>query len=351
MTARLDRARTDVTSGQSVLCVADDRAWCEPGIRVLIASLAQFSPALEVQLFFPPAGEAFHEWLEGYPNVRLNQFALQGEWRGWNIKPELLMILLRAGYRRVLWIDSDIVVTSAIEPIIDEARPEALIIAEEALCASHYDGDALRARGWGLEVGRQVPFSLNTGVIGVTETHFPLLQRWQEVLCSDEYRAAMKLPWDQRPLHFITDQEALTALLCSKEFAKVHLYLLHRGRDIIQYFGSAGYTTAERFRNIIRPPIFIHSMGHKSWLPMPPTTGIAAGLRSLYQELSPYRVSAQRHGDSLQDSSWLEPPSRLGRLLMRLGFGSASLVGLPLALLNDAVRWVKWSHTGGEPRR
>lgn len=340
-----------LSSEKSVLCIADDRAWCEPGIRILIDSLSNHSPELGIELFYPPAGDDFRLWLNQYPRVRLNHFALEGEWRGWNIKPELLMILLRAGYERVLWIDSDIVVASAVGPVLHDLAAQKLIIAEEALCASHYDGDAVRARGWGLEVGRRVPFSLNTGVVGVTLAHLALLKRWHEVLCSDEYRAAMILPWDRRPLHFITDQEALTALLCSREFADIPLHILHRGKSIIQYFGSAGYTVRERLANLLRPPVFIHSMGHKAWLPLPDTVGLSAQLLSLYQELSPYRVAARRHRASLADDRWLRPQSRLGRFMMGIGLAQTSLVGLPIALLNDAVRWVKWAGTGGEPRR
>jgi hypothetical protein len=40
-----------------------------------------------------------------------------------------------------------------------------------------------------------------------------------------------------------------------------------------------------------------------------------------------------------------------GRVLTGVAGARAPLVGLPIALVNDAIRYVKWPHTGGEPRR
>jgi hypothetical protein len=229
---------------------------------------------------------------------------------------------------------------------------EAIIVAEEAMCSSHYDGDALRARSWGLEIGRRLPFQLNSGVVSFTSRHVDFIRRWEAVLNSDAYLEAMALPWDQRPRHFMGDQEVLTALLCSAEFSHFPLRFLRRGHEVVQYFGPSGYTTPERWINLRQGmPIFIHSQGHKAWLPLPDAEGAKDALMRLYQDLSPYRVAARAYRDQLDDTAWLEPATAAGRLLNAVGGGRAPLVGLPIALVNDAFRYVKWAHTGGEPRR
>ncbi len=335
-----------------VVCVAENRQLCEPGIRVLIASLAAQSPGVPVELFFPVASDAFVKWLDAYPNVRLNAHTLQEPWRAWNIKPEAMLTLLAAGHADVLWVDTDIIVTSDIRRIYDGQPMEAIIVAEEAMCSSHYDGDAMRARGWGLEIGRSLPFQLNGGVVGFTSRHVDFIHRWQTVLNSDEYLEAQELPWDQRPRHFMADQEVLTALLCSAEYSHFPLRFLRRGREVVQYFGSSGYTVTERWINLSQGmPIFIHSQGHKAWLPLPDAHGLKDALMRLYQELSPYRVAARAYRDQLDDATWLKPSTPLGRLLTRVAGARAPLVGLPIALVNDAFRYVKWARTGGEPRR
>ena len=335
-----------------VVCVAESRQWCEPGIRVLIASLAAHNPDVPVELFFPVASDAFVKWLGAYPNVRLNAHMLQGPWRSWNIKPEAMLALLAGGHDDVLWVDTDVIVTSDLSRIYDDQPMEAIVVAEEAMCQSHYDGDAMRARGWGLEIGRSLPFQLNGGVVGFTNRHVDFIRRWETVLNSDEYLKAQKLPWDQRPRHFIADQEVLTALLCSTEYSHFPLRFLRRGREVIQYFGPSGYTVLERWINLRQGmPIFIHSQGHKAWLPLPDARGLRGALRRLYQDLSPYRVTARAYRDQLDDAAWLEPSTTAGRLLTGVAGGRAPLVGLPIALVNDAIRYVKWPHTGGEPRR
>src|SRR4051794_30189887 len=123
---------------QPVICIADDRASCEPGIRILIASLAEHSPSLRIELFYPPADQSFTAWASKFPNVAVNPPGLDGPWAGFNIKPAALIGLLDRGFDNLLWIDTDIVVRSPIEKLYEHFDPTFLIISEEALCSSHY---------------------------------------------------------------------------------------------------------------------------------------------------------------------------------------------------------------------
>lgn len=339
-------------SRKPVICVAENRTWCEPGIRLLIASLARHSPDLTIELFYPVAPASFVEWVANYPRVRLNSLTLPEPWRGWNIKPEALLALLNGGYDDVLWVDTDIIVAKDINLIYRGLSMDTLVVAEEALCSSHYDGDAMRARLWGLEIGRALPFQLNGGVVGFTKRHIEFLEDWRKVLNSDEYLEAQKLPWDKRPRHFMADQEVLTAMLCGKQYASLPLHFLYRGKSIIQYFQANCYTLRERFYNLTRGmPFFIHSQGHKVWTPLPEVSGFKAKSLNLYQRMSPYIFEARNYRDVLEDTRWLEPQSAMDRALTAMSLGKAPLGGLPIAILNDAFRHIKWAHKGGEPRR
>ena len=86
------------------------------------------------------------------------------------------------GFEQIIWIDSDIIVTRDFTPILNTLDPHVIAIAEEALWGSYDYSEALRARLWGFDVGRSLPFTLNTAVLRVTRLHYRLLQRWREIL-------------------------------------------------------------------------------------------------------------------------------------------------------------------------
>jgi hypothetical protein len=328
---------------QPTVCIAENRRSCEPALRILVASMARHCPGLPVALFVPDASEAFADFVTNYPSCSLNPRPLSGLWTKYDIKPVALLTVLEAGARSVIWIDSDILIARDFRPIFAGLDDGMIAVTEEALCSSHGDPDGLRARLWGMPVGRVLPFTLNTGVVRVTQSHLPLLRAWNALLQSEAYRSGQALPWDQRGLHVLGDQEVLTALLASEPYAGVPLRFLRRGRDIIQFFGSTGYTTAERVGNLRHGlPPFIHSQGFRPWWPREPTgSGWSDRFATVYRDLSPYTVAAQSYADVLDDPTWLTPPSRTARLLRGLGAANVALTGLPLALVADAARVLK----------
>ena len=152
-----------------------------------------------------------------------------------------------------------------------------------------------RARAWGFDVARKLPSTLNTCVIRLTPAHIPLLERWKELLEGEEYSLAQRRPWYERPVHMIGDQDVLTALLSSPEFATLPLVYLRRGSDIVQYFGPPGYTTLERLSDLRTGlPPFVHEQGGgKPWhLDGGRPDGLRSAIDRLYSELSPYRHCA-----------------------------------------------------------
>jgi hypothetical protein len=142
----------------------------------------------------------------------------------------------------------------------------------------------------------------------------------------------------------MSDQDVLTALLSSLEYADIPIQFLRRGYEIIQYFGSSGYTMRERMQHLFsQMPPFVHSQGYKPWWPIDAVSqnGISARFNRLYQEVTPYVYLARHYRPELDSADWLEPRTRFGKWLDRLAFGRAPLLGMPLALVADAVRIFK----------
>lgn len=324
-----------------VVCIAEDRRSYECALRLLIASLDRHCPGLPIQLFAPDPSPAFRDWLAARASVTLNTQRIEGGLGGYDVKPQALISLIERGFEQVLWIDSDVLVVSDFRPALAAIEPGTFITTEEALCSSHPDPDALRARLWGFPVGRTLPFTANSGVLRAGPAHLDLLKRWLGLLGEPAYRAAQKRPWHERPLHLMGDQEVLTAVLASAEFADVPVKFLRRGSGIIQYFGSTGYTVRERLGNLFgHQPFFFHSQGYKPWWPPKAERGHSFSDRfnSLYQEVTPYVMLAQPYRAELETDAWLEPRSAAGHVLRGLAFGQAPLFGLPLALVADLVR-------------
>ncbi|WP_375401961.1 hypothetical protein [uncultured Sphingomonas sp.] len=324
------------------LCIAENRKDCEPGLRLLLASLAHHWPDQSMHVFYPDPDGAFLEWVANYPLVELNALPIDGDWDGYNIKPTLLAALIDQGYDAVTWIDADISFARSPEPRLMRTTLAEVIICEEAMIDTHGSFGETRTKQWGLDVGRSLPFAFNSCVLGVTREHRELLSAWQALLRSSEYRAAQRLDFSARPIHLMGDQEVLTALLASMRFAGIPIRVLRRGRDVIQYLGTVGYTMRERALHLVGglPPI-IHSQGYKPWWPSTEPKTHYDRILNLYKMLTPYRLIARQYQDDLVETQWLKPPTLLSRLIYLGAFGRPTLIGLPIAAAVDVVRFVR----------
>jgi hypothetical protein len=252
------------------------------------------------------------------------------------------MHLMEEGFDEVIWIDSDIVVKEDIGRIFVDFRRDTIAVSEHTLGAPERDDrDGFRARSWGLPVGRVLPAAVSSGVLRVTKEHYHLMERWWELLKSEVYQNFQKKEWRHRPFHMLGDQDVLTALLTSEEFAQVPIYLLRRGQHIIQFDGVWGYTTAERMRNLLGDgPGFIHSGAGKPWSDQwiePPS--LREYIKKVYLDLSPYTLSVLEFRRELDcDTEWMEPHYVLSRILRMLGMGKLALSGLPMAVILDVAR-------------
>ncbi|MCE4225059.1 nucleotide-diphospho-sugar transferase [Methylobacterium sp. C25] len=325
-----------------IICVLEDRKTSETSLKLLLLSLTKHCRDIPVRLSYPAADAAFRKWLLHCPQVALSG-AAAGRSGGWNAKPRALLDLLGEGYGEVVWLDSDIIVTQDFRKHFGALDSETLVLTEEALFGAYRDPDAMRARLWGLAVGRSFPFVANTAVVRVTAHHIPLLLAWEGLLDDASYQTAQEQPWDARPTHLFGDQDVISALLTSMQFMDVPVKFLMRGADIIQYFGLSGYTCSERLRHIFRgPPAFIHSQVFKPWTKFKHprrSENFRDLVDTLYLDLSPYTLAARRYRPLLlAQDHWMEPHSRLARLMRILGLWYSPLVGAPIAAVADFVR-------------
>ncbi len=327
-------------------CIAEDRVSEQEPLRLLVASLKRQMPDARVEIFCPFAkdDDRLRSWIESWPGVILNIQRLEGL-RGYNVKPQALLTMLDRGYEEVVWIDSDIIVSAPGVRNLIGLDPEVIVLCEEALYGGHDDRNAWRARQWGFDVGRTLPFTANTGVVRVTAQHRELLEVWRERLQDPRYLEAQRLPWDRRPAYMYGDQDALTALLCTTRFAKIPVQFLYRGAGVIQFFGPYGYTVRERMTHLVKGMCpFIHSQVTKPWgnIWAAKNSGFRARLERLYCDLSPYTMTARRYRkDADAALEWARSHSFAASVLRLLGAWSPWACGLPVAAAADCVRLAK----------
>ena len=323
-------------------CMADDRVSNEEALRVAIASLHAHSKSFNLHLFLKDPTPDFLRWIQTkFSGVTVRKLELSAQLSKYDIKPQLLLLLIGEGHTDVVWLDSDLIICAPPWWEANDIDRRLLVVAEEAMCHNHPDTDAQRARGWGFEIGRTLPFNINTAIVRVTDHHRELIECWRDLLSTHVYRDAQKLGWLERPAHLFGDQDVLAAVLCKSEFSQVPLHFLRRGKDIIQYFGPYGYTVLERLGHLFRKgPAIVHAQGHRPWLDSrdaAPSGGYAK-LMSIYNDCSPYKTAAKTYQSELTDRAWLSPRTLPGRLLKMLSFGLLPMNGLPIAVITDLKR-------------
>lgn len=330
-----------------VVCIHEDRAEYLIGVKLAVVSLARNSPDVPIFVSCPNADVEFLSWLKRQPNASPIELKnIIG--KGWNIKPSVLLQMLRT-FENVRWIDSDIIVSDDIREHFRECDEKLLVAAQETFWGQR-QGGSFRTAAWGLKPGREFNTTVNSGILRVTRYHQPLLEAWQLMLNHPAYLKAQSQPWYERPLHMIGDQEVLTGLLGSVDFQDLPIRLLRRGIDIAQCFGPAGFTPVERLRAMAgHGPTFVHAMGPKPWLRQFPAPSVLKlnfkNLRNWYQfvslEASSYSVVASNYRNENLNVDWTKPRSFTGKLLWQLSFGTLETVGFPLALFDHFVRSVR----------
>ena len=322
------------------LVVFESRPWAAVGVQLTVVSLRRHLPGSPIWVSTPGASRALSDWLANQPGVVVRPSEHLAT-SGWEVKPAALLEVL-ADTPEAVWVDSDIVATAPLDRLLLGDDDDVLVATEET-CYGQAQGGTHRTEAWGLPVGRSMPSTVNTGVVRVTRRHVDLLEAWRSMLHSPTFVDAQARPWDERPLHLLSDQEVLTALLGSRDFAGVPLRLLRRGRDIAQCFGPAGFTPSERLRRRALPPL-VHAMGVKPWAPPDPSAARGrARWRARYDrahcELEPYGWVAARYADEVdQDLGWTSARHATARVMSKLTGDHPVYRELPLAVVDAAVR-------------
>ncbi|MDP8911928.1 MAG: nucleotide-diphospho-sugar transferase [Actinomycetota bacterium] len=324
-----------------IVSTYESRPFDLTGVKLLVVSLARHCHDLPVEFSCPKLDTDFARWLARFPHVHVRERP-ELERHGWNIKPTLLLELLEAGHDEVLWIDADVIVHRDFRRLLAGLPHDTLVSTEEPDWGQD-EGGTHRTVSWGLVPARDMERTVNSAVLRVTAAHRELLRRWRELLETSDYRAAQARPWYERPIHLLGDQEVLTALLASSEFAHVPVRLLRRGRDILQSFSPTTYTLRERLHNGLHglPPL-VHAMRQKPWRysRMP---SLAREPRRYYHlvylELSPYTHVARAYRDELgEDADWMDIRTVPAKVLQVLAGGSVNLQGVPHVLIGHALR-------------
>jgi hypothetical protein len=326
--------RHDVTQGFNVnICIHETRLEDEVGVKLLLLSLSAHHPDAQVFVSTSALSGRLNSWIKDHCNSHFIDLGLD-QGLTWNVKPALLLALLDSGLDEVIWLDSDLIITQPIARYFSSVPAEALVLAEEYFTIRNR-GIAPRARGWGLNVGRDLPYTPNTCVVRVTQCHRPLLVSWQRLLDRPDYVKLQGESWVGRPFYMMGDQDALGALLGSVDYKDVKISRLRRGRDIAQCFQADGYGPFERVQNFFaKLPPFVHAQGEKPWR--------SSARDKTYQQLSAYRYAALPYFQQLDlhERDWLVHQNREALVWDQMVGSHPSLAGLGRAISRRVVKRV-----------
>lgn len=317
-----------------IVCTCEDRTSSLVALQVLVLSLARHCPDVDVHACVPAASDEFLQWADRHPTLHV--IPRRAEWpTGWNIKPTLLANRLAAGHDEVVWLDTDIAVTRDFRP--SWPTDDTLVVAEE-WDQGPEAGSRPRTQAFGLAVGREFPRAINSSVVRVTAAHQRLLTRWAECMARPEYLRDQTRPTRARALHHVCDQDALAALLGSRDFAEVPVRLLRAPGDILHTSQNAyrSYPVVHRLAHLLGglPPL-VHALG----LPKPWSSAVRTR-KSV--GLSPYCAVAAAYADDLSGpSDWLWPQTAWGRASHNAALGSPCLRDLATVLAAEVRPAVK----------
>lgn len=324
-----------------IYCTREDRRQHFPGLRLMLLSLSRQCDVTRLLVSDLESGGEFDQWAESC-GVALEPIEPPQN-QGWNIKPEVLLTALDRCKTRVTWIDADILLLGDLSPKL-AALDETQLLAGQEHGWGQAPGGLHRARAWGLDAVRPMAFTVNTGVVSVTEHHRPLLETWRELLADERYQQVQKQYWADRPVHMLSDQEVLTALLSDRRFADVPITWLERSKDIVQAFGPSNFSIGDRLRYVCgKRPLATHAMG-----PVKPWTwqdqrgskherfsGLAARFSLYTHEARPYLKHLPE-----DERQWANH-GLIGSLWNGLCLGSPALTDLPMAGFESIVRVAK----------
>lgn len=299
------------------------------GLKVLLLSLEEHCSHWPIRLRFPRIPQSFRRWLERFRQVELLEESLPSQ-GSFNVKPSVLLDGLASSRGMCLWLDTDILVRHDLD-FVTSAPTETVVVTQDPW--EYADGSTHRSATWGLKAGRSLPGPLNSSVIRVSPQHEELLLAWQRILLNENYLAGQAVPSPLRNPHMLSDQDALSALLASEDFAGIPVHPLAHSAHILQHHGAGAYRLKHRWANVTQGmPELIHAMGSvKPWR-MPERPSFFGSMRDYYErtylELSPYVHYARQYRERLEeDTRWLDIQTFAGRVGSLTAFNRPQLKG------------------------
>jgi hypothetical protein len=327
------------SSNPVLVCLYEDRPYQIAGVKILLLSLEQYSPSWPVRLRFPGIPSSFRTWLQRFSQVSLHEERLPAT-GSYNVKPSVLLDGLATGADACLWLDTDILVNGNLDSVA-AVSPETVVVTQDPW--EYVDGSTYRCAIWGLISGRSLPGPLNSSVLRVTGHHVALLGAWQQALLAESYVAEQAKAALNRSQLLLGDQDALSALLASQEFATIPIACLRHSQDILQHHGAGAYGFKHRWSNLKNgmPPL-IHAMGSvKPWR-IPNRPSLFRSPRDYYErtylELSPYAHYARQYRSHLdEDTCWLDTQTLPGWAGSIMAFNRPQLKGILQAALHGRL--------------
>jgi hypothetical protein len=312
-----------------LVCLYEDRPYQIPGLKILLITLTRHCPSWPIRLRFPAVPDSFRDWLNRFSQISLHEEKLPS-WGSFNVKPSVLMDGLTSGAEACLWLDTDVLVNGNLD-FIAASPPETIVVTQDPW--EYKDGSTHRSETWGLVAGRQLPGPLNSSVVYITRHHENFLQSWHSILTTQSYLEEQAKPVSSRNPHVLSDQDGLSALLASMEFAEIPVLRLQHAAQILQHHGAGAYGLRQRWTNLTRgmPPL-VHAMGTiKPWR-MPKRPWPLQSPRDYYErtylELSPYVHFSREYVSLLdEDTDWMKIRTLSGRIGNLLGMKHPALKG------------------------
>lgn len=322
-----------------LVCLYEDRLYQIPGLKILLMTLNRYCPTWPVRLRFPAAPDSFRAWLNRFPQLSLHEEKLPS-WGSFNVKPSVLMDGLASGAEACLWLDTDVLVNGNLE-FITASSPETIVVTQDPW--EYQEGSTHRSKTWGLAAGRPLSGPLNSSVIYITRFHDSLLQAWHRILVTESYLQEQAKPVDSRNRHLLSDQDGLSALLASEEFAEIPVLRLRHATQILQHHGAGAYGLQQRWLNLtLGMPPLIHAMGTvKPWR-MPKQPQPLQAPRDYYErtylELSPYVHFAREYLSQLDENTdWLKVFTLSGRIGTITGMNHPALKGAAQSIIHRVL--------------
>jgi hypothetical protein len=321
-----------------LVCLYEDRPLQVAGLKVLLLSLNQYCPDWPVHLRFPGISAPFRAWVQRFTQVRLleEHLPLSGSY---NVKPTVLLDGLSTGAEACLWLDTDVLVNGRLD-FIGSLPPESIVVTQDPW--EYADGSTHRCNSWGMATGRSLPGPFNSAVVRIGKLHQPLLIEWERVLARKDYLLEQAKPVVLRNQHMLSDQDALSALLASRQFSSIPVRKLQHSTEILQHHGAGAYGLIQRWSNVVHgmPPL-IHAMGSTKPWRMPHRPSLLREPRAFYErtylELSPYVHFARSYRTALMENcTWLDNQTFTSRFGSLVSFNRPWLKGTIQGALHRA---------------